>query len=434
MHRFGQFCIIFGYLVAKVSVTFSVTVPVTMGNLIQQWKTIPLPEGAKVGRDGTVTWIVRGKKKTGKLTKTGRVRFHVDMWTAQYADETGTIKRVSTKTTNRSAAEKILARYETEIDRIKSGVATREELEKTKTPRTTLDSALEQFRIKMVAAECTTKHINATLRYVLQVCGESGIDTLAKIRRETVERWIADKTQRKVSSPRTINYHLTSIKSFAQYLTDVELLPGNPLKSVRKLNESLDQRKKRRAMTEEEVERFMQAAARGKYRTKAKANERLLVYRLLLGTGLRSTELSLLTPSQIDFERNRLTIEAAKTKNKKADVLPLHPDLVRSVKEWIDSHGIQPHERMFRYNSNSIRRSFYSDLKAAGIKRKEDDGRSIDVHSLRKTFGTMLARAGVPLTTVQRLMRHSTPLLTAKLYIDVDPIDLTQAMEKLRIF
>jgi integrase len=46
----------------------------------------------------------------------------------------------------------------------------------------------------------------------------------------------------------------------------------------------------------------------------------------------------------------------------------------------------------------------------------------------------MLAMAGVPLTTVQRLMRHSTPLLTAKLYIDVEPVDMMQALEKLPMF
>ena len=86
------------------------------------------------------------------------------------------------------------------------------------------------------------------------------------------------------------------------------------------------------------------------------------------------------------------------------------------------------------YNKDSIRRSFYADLKAAGIERKSPDGRSIDVHSLRRTFGTMLARAGVPLTTTQRLMRHSTPELTAKLYIDEEPIDMMQAVEKLPEF
>lgn len=107
---------------------------------------------------------------------------------------------------------------------------------------------------------------------------------------------------------------------------------------------------------------------------------------------------------------------------------------MQAVKEWVETQGIEPHERIFRFDMHSLRRAFYVDLKAAGIERVGADGRSIDVHSFRKTFGTMLARAGVPLTTVQRLMRHSTPLLTAKLYIDVDPVDMTNALDKLKRF
>jgi len=73
-------------------------------------------------------------------------------------------------------------------------------------------------------------------------------------------------------------------------------------------------------------------------------------------------------------------------------------------------------------------------LKVADIERIGADGRSVDVHSFRKTFGTMLAMAGVPLPTTQRLMRHSSPLLTAKLYIDVDPLHMMEALEKLPEF
>ena len=356
-----------------------------------------------------------------------------DTWTAQYTDETGTVRQVSTKTANRNAAEKILARYEAEIDRLKAGVVTHEELEKAQVKKVTFDEALERFRTKMEASGNTTDYIKITLQRISRFFHETGIDSVAKMRRETVERWIATEVQKKVFTPSSINHYLTAVKSFVRYLVDIELLPSDPLKSIRKLNEVVGQRKNRRAMTAEEVECFLRTAKTRKCRTKGKADERLLVYNLLLGTGLRSTELSLLTPSQIDFERCRLRIEAAKTKNKKADVLPIRADLVQAVKEWVEEHGIQPHERIFRFDVYSIRRAMCLDLKAAGIERVGSDGRSIDVHSLRKTFGTMLARAGVPLTTVQRLMRHSTPLLTAKLYIDVDPIDMTQALDKLPV-
>jgi integrase len=269
---------------------------------------------------------------------------------------------------------------------------------------------------------------------VTQICSDTGIDSLTDIRREPIERWIANEIQRKVRSLRTINHYLTAMKSFAQYLTDIELLPNHPLKSIRKLNPELDQRKQRRAMTADEVEGLLQVAASRARFEQWKAGERVLIYRLLLGTGLRSTELSLLIPNQIDFDRCRLRIEAAKTKNKKADVLPMRPDLVQSVKEWVESHAIKPQDRIFHFDNRSIRLSFYKDLEAAGIERVGTDGRSIDVHALRKTFGTMLAKAGVPLTTTQRLMWHSSPVITAKLYIDVDPVDMMQALKQLPTF
>jgi len=52
-----------------------------MGSLIKIWKTMPMPDGAKVGRNGTVTWLAKGKKKTGKLaTVPGRVTVQSDTW------------------------------------------------------------------------------------------------------------------------------------------------------------------------------------------------------------------------------------------------------------------------------------------------------------------------------------------------------------------
>ena len=390
-----------------------------------------MPAGAITEQDGTITWTARGKRKTGKLSGTNRVSIQSDTWTAQFSDETGKVRRISTKTTNRSVAEKVLAQHEKNVDRIKSGIVTREELDRIQIQQTSLKVLLEQFRIKLTATGDSPTYIKLTVQQVASLFDECKIDAIAKIRKETIERWIADEIQQKVRSINTINCYLTAVKIFTQYLTEIGALANNPFRLLHKLNADLDRRKIRRAMKPDEVACFLQATASGKNRNRLGNRERVLIYRLLLGTGLRSTELSLLTPSQIDIENCRLTIDAVKTKNKTADVLPIRTDLVQSLKEWIAVLGIKPHERIFRYNNQQLLRAFYKDLKAAGIKRIETDGRSIDIHSLRKTFGTMLATAGVPLTTVQRLMRHSTPTLTAKLYIDVESINLMQALEQL---
>ena len=59
-------------------------------------------------------------------------------------------------------------------------------------------------------------------------------------------------------------------------------------------------------------------------------------------------------------------------------------------------------------------RLFDADCRRAGIPKRDQRGRTVDLHALRTTFGTHLARAGVPLSTAQKLMRHKDPKLTAK--------------------
>ncbi len=75
---------------------------------------------------------------------------------------------------------------------------------------------------------------------------------------------------------------------------------------------------------------------------------------------------------------------------------------------------------------------FRRDLAAAGIVYETDLGFA-DFHSLRVTFATLLARAGVPLAMAQRLMRHSTPTLTANVYTKIELHDAAAAVARLPI-
>ena len=408
-----------------------------MGTLIQIWKTISMPVGATTEQDGTVTWVSRGKKKTGKLSGTNRVSVQSDTWTAQFSDETGKVRRVSTKTTNRSVAEKILAHHETAVDHKKLQITSCKELDRLQAQQIPLEDLFVQFQHKMMVTGYSTTYIKLALQQILSMFKECKIDSVVEIRRETIERWIVDETQRKMRSIGTINTYLSAAKAFTQYLTDSGVLLNNPLKRTRKLDGELDRRKIRRAMTPDEVKSFLQATALGEYHQYVGTpRERVLIYRLLLGTGLWSTEISLLTPNQIDFANGCLTLKAAKIqKNKAAIKLPIRADLLEALRERIETRLIEPHTRIFRHNNQQILKAFYKDLKAAGIERVGTDGRSIDISSLRETFGTMLAMAGVPLLTAQRLMRHSTLMQTARLYIDVEPfMNMVRALELLPVY
>jgi len=84
------------------------------------------------------------------------------------------------------------------------------------------------------------------------------------------------------------------------------------------------------------------------------------------------------------------------------------------------------------------------DLVAAGIARrvkgtdgkvridKQDErGRTVDVHALRHTFGTLLSKGGVSPRTAQAAMRHSTIDLTMNVYTDPKLLDVAGAMDSL---
>jgi hypothetical protein len=63
---------------------------------------------------------------------------------------------------------------------------------------------------------------------------------------------------------------------------------------------------------------------------------------------------------------------------------------------------------------------------------KDDErGRTVDVHTLRHSFGTLMSKGGVSLRTAQAAMRHSDINLTMNTYTDPRLLDVAGAMDAL---
>ena len=71
------------------------------------------------------------------------------------------------------------------------------------------------------------------------------------------------------------------------------------------------------------------------------------------------------------------------------------------------------------------------DLNAAGIDQRDERGRTIDVHALRHSFGTLLSKGGVTPRTAQAAMRHSQIDLTMNVYTDPKLLDVYGALDSL---
>src|SRR5208282_5303247 len=92
---------------------------------------------------------------------------------------------------------------------------------------------------------------------------------------------------------------------------------------------------------------------------------------------------------------------------------------------------------------NALVKIFNRDLVAAGIARRvqingkwtidkrDDRGRSLDVHAMRTTFGTLLSKGGIAPRTAQAAMRHSDIKLTMNVYTDPKLLDVRGALDAL---
>jgi integrase len=76
-------------------------------------------------------------------------------------------------------------------------------------------------------------------------------------------------------------------------------------------------------------------------------------------------------------------------------------------------------------------RAFDTDLEYAGIAKKDERGWTVDLHSLRHTFGVLLARSGVAPRTAMDLTRHADIRLTTNIYQHLDLVDTAGAVNKL---
>jgi integrase len=231
---------------------------------------------------------------------------------------------------------------------------------------------------------------------------------------------------------RTYNRWLTITKQFAGWVA-MHRREGHPLAILRPHDRLDDDRRvQRRALTEDEAS-WLILATSGYYRPSSMgAVARAMMYRLMLGSGLRTSEARSLLVSDIirrDDGRVMLKLPGLTTKNSKDALIPLANGFGTDLRNWLtdrDYGGL-----VFPRLPAKPARVFRGDLEHANIDRLDERGRIVDLHALRYTYITQLVHAGVDPKTVQQLARHSTIQLTMDVYAQVVDGAGEQAVDKL---
>ncbi len=241
--------------------------------------------------------------------------------------------------------------------------------------------------------------------------------SLADVTVFAVEAAIQDICKVQGSGHQTFNHYVDACFGFGNWLKrKAKRVPANPFDGIEKLNAQEDVRHPRRALTAEEFSQLVQSARSSGVPIQCYDGEtRARIYIMSYLTGLRRKELASLTPASfsLDASQPMLTVEAAHSKHRRKDKLPLHPELVGMLRLWLV--GIEQDEPLFpKLAKRRTYKMVKLDLERAGIPYETPDGIADFYAAGRHTHITELLRNGASLVEARTLARHSDIKMTMK--------------------
>jgi len=259
-------------------------------------------------------------------------------------------------------------------------------------------------------------HVKNKAREIHLFTSRQGVTTLNDMTPERLRAFLAELKQAG-QSHRSLNRFRQSVITFANWCCREGLLKSHRLDAVGRYNESKDKRRARRAATDQELVRFLQAAP----------PDRRVKYLTILYSGLRRSEAKQLVVGDVDFERAELRIDRAITKTGEDACLPLHDELVGALRAWIPDDA-NPTDCLF--DSLPNHRTVNRDLQRAGVDKKDARGHQLDLHALRTTMCTRLLRV-VDASHAKLLTRHESSNVLDKHYNRLNHADARLAIAKL---
>ncbi len=342
-------------------------------------------------------------------------------WIAFWYDENSKRREKSTGTTDRAAAERILARITADVALRREGVIDSRQDNLARQGRRPILEHLADYIRHCRHIHLSRINISQKQSHLRQLCERQGLTRLKDLTAEALESHMANLREQGLSA-RTANHYRQNAIAFCAWCVKNNRLDHNPLKNVPKYDEQRDRRRVRRPLTDRELARLLAVAGQ---------NGRRAWYLAAALAGLRRGDLCALTWSDIDFEARTITIATGKAR--RIDVLPMHPQLAEELRRLRQESMATPRARVFPHPVSS--RSQLNDFLQAGLGRhvavtdesgepivigrgrhrrprtkiitEDENGYVVDLHALRTTLGTHLARAGVAPQVAQKIMRHS---------------------------
>ena len=210
----------------------------------------------------------------------------------------------------------------------------------------------------------------------------------------------------------TVNRHISSLKSFFNYLVDESIIKVSPMEEVSSLKKA---KKLPKYLSISEVNKLLNIPLNSEFDYRNKA-----MLELMYATGLRVSELVSIEYSNIDFENSIIRING---KGKKERIIPLGEIASYYLKVYLsdyrskllkrntynqvflNNHGKPITRQGFNYILENIR-------ELTGIEKE------ITPHVLRHSFATHLLEGGADIRSIQEMLGHEN-ISTTNIYTEV---------------
>lgn len=252
-----------------------------------------------------------------------------------------------------------------------------------------------------------------------------GITEIRQLTRADAEAYAADL--RATRSPNTYNKRIVFFRCLWRVLADADegkdanardavdlpaRLTTNPWLKIKTL------------IRQDHTRRELTVAELGKVCASLEGEMRIL-FGLGMYTGLRLADCALLEWHNIDLGRRIIQLiprKTARQSHNKPVTIPLHPTLqyiLENVPNTKRLGYVMPETAaLYKHNSSMLTAKIQQHFEACGIQTKIPQGNGrraltdVGFHSLRHTFVSLTANAGVPLAVVQAIVGHSNPAMT----------------------
>jgi len=375
----------------------------------------------------------------GRALGAGRLEKRGEQWTLCWTDAQGARRRRALGTDRRVAERRrheIITQRDMELD----GLGNVQGLSRTL-------ADLQSDYLADLKGRVTPRHFRGVRDRLGRVLGRLGEVRVRDLRAMDVVR-LRNEMKAAGASNRTCDTYTHSLKAMLTWAVEAGLVAANPIAGLKRLPSSRDHHVyRRRALGDEEIERLL-VAARAEDVDLAVAAPGVRVpqaplWSFLLEAGSRWGETRLLTWGDVDLGKRLVVLRAENTKSRKQRAVPLSEGQVaelvrlRALQERVlgrlpnasDAVFLSPEGARWGWPTTNPMRILDRLLDRAGIAKIDTEGRKLDIHALRTTCASRMARRGVPLVITQRWLGHSDPKLTAQHYTDLGVENLRAAVE-----